>query len=54
MKLLHTINAFALAQPEKTALNDCGGTAVSYAQLMDMSGRVYHYLKKQGIDGRIW
>ena len=49
MKLLQIINTFALAQPEKTALNDCSGTAVTYAQLMDLSGRVYHYLKERGI-----
>ena len=49
MRLLHTINTFANTQPEKTALNDCGGTAVTYAQLMNLSGRVYHYLKKLDI-----
>ena len=30
-------------------MNDCSGTAVTYAQLMDLSGRVYHYLKERGI-----
>ncbi len=49
MKLLNTINTFALTQPEKIALNDCSGTTVTYAQLMNLSGRVYHYLKKQDI-----
>ena len=49
MRLLDIINTLALTQPGKTALNDCGGTAVTYAQLMDLSGRVYHYLKERGI-----
>ncbi|MER2054842.1 MAG: AMP-binding protein, partial [Clostridia bacterium] len=49
MELLHTIHTFALTQPEKIALNDCGGTAVTYAQLINLSGRVYHYLRKLGI-----
>ena len=40
MRLLDTINTYALTQPEKTALNDCSGTAVTYAQLTDLSGRV--------------
>ena len=49
MRLLDIINTLALTQPGKTALNDCSGTAVTYAQLMDLSGRVYHYLKERGI-----
>ena len=49
MKLLKTISAFANTQPEKIALNDCSGMTVTYSQLMNLSGRVYHYLKKLGI-----